>query len=73
MPYNIVVTERAERHIKDSIKWNEIRKKGLGKFLMLSIKDCFRLIKQSIFLRNNSFTITTDFNKKIQLCFVLLH
>jgi len=44
MSYSIIVSESADLHIKESLRWYEIQKKGLGRLFLLSIKDCLRIL-----------------------------
>jgi len=49
MRYEVIVTERAENHLKDAIDWYEERSKGLGKLLLVSFKDCIKLLIKNPF------------------------
>jgi len=37
MSYSIVVSESADLHLKESVRWYEVQRKGLGRLFLLSI------------------------------------
>ncbi len=44
MSYSIIVSEIAQSDIEDATDYYEVRKQGLGRVFLLSVKDTFRLI-----------------------------
>ena len=44
MSYRILISERADLHIKESIRWYELQQNGLGKLFLLSVKDTLKVL-----------------------------
>ena len=47
MSYNIVISEIAQMDIEDATGYYEVRRKGLSRLFLLSIKDTFLLISRN--------------------------
>lgn len=47
MSFSIVVSEFAQMDIDDATKYYEVKRQGLGRLFLLSVKDTFSLIAQN--------------------------